>query len=109
MTAKGDHPDTLIMTATPIPRTLALTAYGNLEISIIDQLPPGRKPVKTKYLPYKARVQAYRYVKQEIMAGRQAYIAVSYTHLDVYKRQGNIFPKIPMIIEVKSGISFARA
>lgn len=74
LTAKGDHPDTLIMTATPIPRTLALTAYGNLEISIIDQLPPGRKPVKTKYLPYKARVQAYRYVKQEIMAGRQAYI-----------------------------------
>lgn len=74
LAAKGDHPDTLIMTATPIPRTLALTAYGNLEMSIIDQLPPGRKPVKTKYLPYKARLKAYDFVKREIMAGRQAYI-----------------------------------
>lgn len=72
--AKGDHPDTLIMTATPIPRTLALTAYGNLEMSVIDQLPPGRLPVKTKFLPYKARLQAYNFVKQEIIAGRQAYV-----------------------------------
>lgn len=72
--AKGDHPDTLIMTATPIPRTLALTAYGNLEMSVIDQLPPGRIPVKTKSLPYKARLQAYNFVKQEIIKGRQAYV-----------------------------------
>lgn len=74
LAAKGDHPDALIMTATPIPRTLALTAYGNLEMSVIDQLPPGRKPVKTKYLPYKARIKAYSFVKQEITVGRQAYI-----------------------------------
>lgn len=74
LASKGANPDTLVMTATPIPRTLALTAYGNLEISIIDQLPPGRKPVKTKYLPYKLRNKAYRFAKQQITAGQQVYV-----------------------------------
>lgn len=74
LTDKGNNPDTLVMTATPIPRTLALTAYGNLEISVIDQLPPGRKPVKTKYLPYKFRLRAYNFARQQIAAGQQVYV-----------------------------------
>lgn len=73
LVSKGNHPDTLVMTATPIPRTLALTAYGHLDISIIDQLPPGRKPVKTKYLPYRLRNKAYEFVRGELIKGRQAY------------------------------------
>lgn len=74
LASKGDNPDTLVMTATPIPRTLALTAYGNLEISVIDQLPPGRKPVKTKYLPYRLRQKAYSFARQQIIAGQQVYV-----------------------------------
>lgn len=74
LAAKGDNPDVLVMTATPIPRTLALTAYGNLEMSVIAQLPPGRKPVKTKYLPYKQRAKAYDFARQQITAGRQVYV-----------------------------------
>jgi ATP-dependent DNA helicase RecG len=74
LAAKGDNPDTLVMTATPIPRTLALTAYGNLDISVIDQLPPGRKPVKTKYLPYKLRNKAYNFARQQVIAGHQVYV-----------------------------------
>ena len=71
---KGDHPDTLVMTATPIPRTLAVVLYGDLDISVIDQLPPGRKPVTTKALNGKQRTQAYQFMAREIRKGRQAYV-----------------------------------
>jgi ATP-dependent DNA helicase RecG len=67
-------PDTLIMTATPIPRTLSLTLYGDLEVSIIDELPPGRKPVKTRLIELVERYEAYDEVRQELDAGRQAYV-----------------------------------
>ncbi|GAB6139092.1 ATP-dependent DNA helicase RecG [Halanaerobaculum tunisiense] len=71
---KGNHPDVLVMTATPIPRTLALTVYGDLDVSVIDELPPGRKPVVTEWRGQQARDKIYSFVNQEVKAGRQAYI-----------------------------------
>ena len=68
------RPDTLIMTATPIPRTLSLTLYGDLEVSIIDELPPGRKPVETRLVGLAERHEAYDEVRRELVAGRQAYV-----------------------------------
>src|SRR5918997_769274 len=67
-------PDTLIMTATPIPRTLSLTLYGDLEVSIIDELPPGRKPIETRLVGLAERHEAYDEVRRELDAGRQAYV-----------------------------------
>ncbi len=71
---KGDNPDLLVMTATPIPRTLALTLYGDLEISAIDTMPPGRKPIKTVWREGSTRDKVYEYIKDEIIKGGQAYI-----------------------------------
>jgi ATP-dependent DNA helicase RecG len=71
---KGKTPDTLVMTATPIPRTLSLTLYGDLEVSIIDELPPGRKPVQTRIVDPAERVEAYEEVRSELVGGRQAYV-----------------------------------
>jgi ATP-dependent DNA helicase RecG len=71
---KGTTPDTLVMTATPIPRTLSLTLYGDLEVSLIDELPPGRKPVETSVVDPAERLGAYEEVRREIEEGRQAYV-----------------------------------
>ncbi len=71
---KGDHPDILVMTATPIPRTLSLTLYGDLALSVIDQLPPGRSPIRTLVINEGRRCEAYRFIKKELEQGRQAYI-----------------------------------
>lgn len=71
---KGTNPDVIVMTATPIPRTLALMLYGDLDISIIDQLPPGRKKVQTYVISSAMRQRAYKFVISEIKKGRQAYI-----------------------------------
>jgi ATP-dependent DNA helicase RecG len=71
---KGVHPDVLVMTATPIPRTLAMTLYGDLDVSVIDQLPPGRKPIQTKHYTADGVEQAYSFVKSQIDEGRQAYV-----------------------------------
>lgn len=71
---KGRHPHVLIMTATPIPRTLALMMYGDLDISIIDELPPGRKKVDTFVVGEHMRRRVYAFLKKETDAGRQAYI-----------------------------------
>jgi ATP-dependent DNA helicase RecG len=67
-------PHILVMTATPIPRTLALTAYGDLDYSVMDELPPGRKPISTFHRNESARPQVMDFIKEEIKAGRQAYI-----------------------------------
>jgi ATP-dependent DNA helicase RecG len=72
--AKGMKPHILVMTATPIPRTLALTLYGDLELSVIDEMPPGRRPVKTELIPEGMRPQVYRFVTAEIRRGGSAYI-----------------------------------
>jgi ATP-dependent DNA helicase RecG len=70
----GSRPDVLVMSATPIPRSLALTMYGDLEVSVIDELPPGRTPVKTKVLTQKTRLQAYAFARQEIAKGHQVFV-----------------------------------
>jgi ATP-dependent DNA helicase RecG len=67
-------PHILVMTATPIPRTLAMSVYGDLDISVIDELPPGRKPVKTVHRNDKNRLDVFKFLKDEITKGRQAYI-----------------------------------
>jgi len=67
-------PHVLIMTATPIPRTLAMSVYGDLDISIIDELPPGRRPIKTVHRYDKNRLNVFRFIKDEIKKGRQIYI-----------------------------------
>lgn len=71
---KGFNPDTLVMTATPIPRTLALTLYGDLDYSVIDELPAGRKPVLTKVLNPEDKKIAYKMIEEEIREGGQVYI-----------------------------------
>ena len=70
---KGMHPDVLVMTATPIPRTLALTLYGDLDVSVIRDLPPGRLPIRTIAKPESRRDELYRFVRDQIDAGRQVY------------------------------------
>lgn len=71
---KGKNPDVLVMTATPIPRTLSLMIFGDLDISIIDELPPGRKLIKTKHISVKETSKLYNFIKSEIKKGRQAYL-----------------------------------
>jgi ATP-dependent DNA helicase RecG len=70
---KGEHPHVLFMTATPIPRTLALTLYGDLDVSVLDQLPPGRTPIVTRWRGESARDKIYEHVRDELRSGRQAY------------------------------------
>jgi ATP-dependent DNA helicase RecG len=72
--AVAADPDLLIMTATPIPRTLAMTLYGDLDVSVIDELPPGRRPVRTIALPAAAEDRAWEMVRTEVAAGRQAFV-----------------------------------
>lgn len=74
LAAKGLHPDVLVMTATPIPRTLALTLYGDLDLSVIRGLPPGRRPVETRWLKGSQRREAYRETIGRVAAGEQAYV-----------------------------------
>ena len=71
---KGFNPHMLVMTATPIPRTLALTLYGDLDLSVINELPPGRQIIKTKWLRPDQRESAYAFVRKQVAAGRQAFI-----------------------------------
>jgi ATP-dependent DNA helicase RecG len=73
---KGDRPDVLVMTATPIPRSLALTVYGDLDVSVIDALPPGRRPAQTVLREAAGRARVYEFVRRQVEAGRQAFVVV---------------------------------
>lgn len=72
--AKGPNPDVLVMTATPIPRTLAMTVYGDLDISVIDEMPPGKKPVMTKVFYERERPRVYGIIRKEIAKSNQVFI-----------------------------------
>ena len=72
--AKGYNPHILVMSATPIPRTLALTVYGDLDLSIIDEMPPGRQEIKTKWLEPRERERAYAFIRNQVKEGQQAFV-----------------------------------
>ena len=74
LSKKGKNPDVIVMTATPIPRTLALILYGDLDISIIDELPPGRKPVETYVVDNSMRGRINNFIRKKVLEGRQVYI-----------------------------------
>jgi ATP-dependent DNA helicase RecG len=74
LAGKGERPDVLAMTATPIPRTLAHTLYGDLDVSVLDEMPPGRRPVRTYWRRPEARERVYAFVGRELAAGRQAFV-----------------------------------
>ncbi len=101
---KGENPDILVMTATPIPRTLAVVLYSDLDISVIDELPPGRKTIITEKFNEMNRKEAYRKLLSEIRAGRQAYIVAPFIEdsesIDAYSAESlfeefkNAYPDI---------------
>jgi ATP-dependent DNA helicase RecG len=105
---KNVYPHVLVMTATPIPRTLAMTLYGDLEISSIDELPKGRKPIKTTHQYDSHRLQINEFMRQQIAAGRQIYIVyplieesekLDLKHLmDGYESVSRAFPEVPISI-----------
>jgi ATP-dependent DNA helicase RecG len=72
--AKGESPDVLLLSATPIPRSLALTAYGDLDISVLDERPPGRRPIATAWRPESSRGRVLAFLRNQVEGGRQAYI-----------------------------------
>lgn len=74
LTGKGASPDVLVMTATPIPRTLTLTVYGDLDVGIIDELPPGRKPIKTHWKRTSEKTSVYEGIRRLLIDGRQAFV-----------------------------------
>jgi ATP-dependent DNA helicase RecG len=104
---KGEHPHTLVMTATPIPRSLALTLYGELDLSVMDELPPGRQPVKTLFFLEGNRQRAYEAVRKEVERGNQAFIVYPLVEesekvplraaTEMFEHFGrDIFPGIPL-------------
>jgi ATP-dependent DNA helicase RecG len=72
--ARGLNPDVLVMTATPIPRSLTMTIYGDLDVSVIDQMPPGRTPIETQVFGEEQRIDAKKLISREVRAGRQVYV-----------------------------------
>ncbi len=101
---KGTTPDVLVMTATPIPRTLALTIYGDLDTSVIDEMPPGRTPVETSLSSEQHLQGVWERIRQEVARGRQAYIVYPVIEeskaslkaaITEYERLSrNVFPKL---------------
>lgn len=102
------HPHVLVMTATPIPRTLAMTLYGDLDISVIDQLPAGRKPIKTTHQYDKNRLKLFGFLRSQIEEGRQVYIVYPLIEesekmdfknlMDGYESISRAFPEYPISI-----------
>jgi ATP-dependent DNA helicase RecG len=104
---KGDSPHTLVMSATPIPRSLALTVYGDLDVSVIDELPPGREEIETRWLLPRERERAYAFLRSQVESGRQVFILYPLIEesdkvearaaVDEYERlQQHIFPDLTL-------------
>ncbi len=112
------HPHILVMTATPIPRTLAMTAYGDLDYSVIDELPPGRKPITTVHRSEMHRANVMGFIRNEIDKGRQAYVIyplieesekLSYEDLmQGYEQVKSFFPEPKFYISMVHGTSTSR-
>ena len=102
------QPHVLVMTATPIPRTLAMTLYGDLEVSVIDELPAGRKPIQTVHRYDKDRLKVFGFIQEEIKKGRQVYIVYPLIEesqsldlknlMDGYESIARAFPQVPLSI-----------
>jgi ATP-dependent DNA helicase RecG len=105
---KNFFPHVLVMTATPIPRTLAMTLYGDLDVSVIDELPPGRKPIETVHRYDQNRLKVFGFIKRQIAIGRQIYFVyplieesakMDLKHLqDGYESISRAFPQVPVSI-----------
>ena len=104
---KGGSPHVLVMSATPIPRSLALTVYGDLEVSVIDELPPGRQPIETRWLLPRERERAYGFLRSQVEKGRQVFILYPLVQesekvdaraaVEEYDRlQQNVFPDLKL-------------
>ncbi len=92
---KGETPHLLVMTATPIPRSLALTIYGDLDLTVLDEMPPGRKPVETFLLYPRERERAYAFVRQEVEKGHQAFIIYPF----IQRSEHQDFAQVPAVME----------
>jgi ATP-dependent DNA helicase RecG len=105
---KGVYPHVLVMTATPIPRSLAMTLYGDMDVSVLDEMPPGRKPIQTKRYYESQRDKAYIFLKKEVGKGRQAYVVCPLieesetkdlkTVLEVYEDLQERFPEVAVAL-----------
>jgi ATP-dependent DNA helicase RecG len=107
LTAKGEAPHVLVMTATPIPRSMALALYADLEVSLLDELPPGRRRVRTRVVPESKRQELYGFIRERMAAGEQVFVVVPLIEesaaldlqtataaYDRYSRE--IFPDVPV-------------
>ena len=97
-------PDMLAMTATPIPRTMTLTVYGDLDVSSIKELPPGRKPIKTVAKTMRSRRKIYDFVREEILAGRQAYVVCPLIERSESEKLADIEPAEEIFDVLSNGI-----
>lgn len=100
----GLYPHVLVMSATPIPRTMALILYGDLDISVIDELPPGRKPVKTRLVPLERRDALYQYVRDTVACGKQAYIVCPMVQADEETEENELKNVRDTFRELQNGI-----
>lgn len=106
--AKGGWPHTLIMSATPIPRTLSLILYGDLDVSVLDELPPGRKPVTTRYVPRAKREAMYGFVEDQVRKGRQAYVVCPLVEqseaLEEVRSANEVFAELEKMLHARVGL-----
>ncbi len=92
---KGQQPHLLVMTATPIPRSLALTVYGDLDLSVLDEMPPGRKPVETYLLSPRERERAFAFIRRQVEQGHQAFIIYPF----IERSEHEDFAHVPAVME----------